>query len=98
MQWEKLLSEAVKDGQIRELYLRKLPLLRTTTNWKKVELIGWIDHQMKYTHYKGGLVKLNDQLYFVQDKTINALQQYMDWTFPRRIIVIKEEEKEKKKK
>ncbi len=88
MEWERQLSDAVRNGQIKELYLRKLPILKTTSNWKKVELIGWVDHQMKYTHYKGGLVKLNDKLYFVQDKTIRALQEYMDWDFPRRVVVI----------
>jgi len=90
MEWERILADAVKDGQIKELYLRKLPVLRTTTNWKKIELVGWIDHQMKYTHYKGGLIRLNGKLYFVQDKTIQALQQYMDWDFPRKIIVLKD--------
>ncbi len=90
MEWERILADAVKDGQIKELYLRKLPVLKTTTNWKKVELVGWIDHQMKYTHYKGGLIRLNSKLYFVQDKTIQALQQWMDWNFPRKIVVMKD--------
>ncbi len=90
MEWEKILADSVRNGQIRELYLRKLPVLKTTTNWKRVELIGWIDHQMKYTYYKGGLVKLNNKLYFVQDKTIQALQQYMSWDFPRKIKVLSE--------
>ena len=90
MEWESLLADAVKDGQIRELHLRKLPVLRTTTNWKKVDLVGWIDHKMKYTHYKGGLVKLNNKLYFVQDKTINALSEFMEWKFPIKISVLKD--------
>ncbi len=84
MEWEKILSDSVHNGQIRELYLSKLPVLKTTTNWKKVKLIGWIDHQMKYTHYKGGLVKLDGKLFFVKDKTIKALQEYMSWDFPQR--------------
>lgn len=88
MEWEKTLADAVKDGTIKELYLRKLPMLRTTTNWKKVELVGWIDHQMKHSHYKGGLIRLNGKLYFVQEKTIQALQPYMSWNFPQRIKVV----------
>ena len=90
VEWEKVLADAARDGSIRELHLRKLPLLKTTTNWKKVELIGRIDHQMKYSYYKGGLVKLNGRLYFVQEKTIDALREFMDWKFPRRIVVIPE--------
>jgi len=52
--------------------------------------VGWVDHQMKHTHYKGGLVKLNDKLYFVQEKTIKALQEFMDWSFPLKIKVIQD--------
>ena len=89
MEWEKLLTDSVKNGQIKELHLRKLPLLKTTTNWKKVELVGWIEHQLKYTFYKGGLVKQNNKLYFVQDSTIKALQEFMNWDFPQKIQVIK---------
>jgi len=88
MQWESILADAVKNGTISELYLRKLPVLKTTTNWKKIELIGWINYQMKHAYYKGGLVKLNGKLYFVQEKTINALQEFMNWDFPTHIEVI----------
>ena len=88
MEWEVILADAVKDGKIREIHLKKLPVLRTTTNWKKIESLGLIDHQMKYTHYRGGLVKLNGKLFFVQDKTIKALEEFMKWNFPRKIQVI----------
>ncbi|MFC1669676.1 hypothetical protein ACFL20_04735 [Spirochaetota bacterium] len=90
MEWERILADAVKNGQIRELHLRKLPLLKTTSNWKNVEILGWVDHQMKYTHYKGGLVKLSDRLYFVREQTIMALKEFMEWKFPQRILVITE--------
>ena len=90
MEWEKILVDSVKDGTIKELYLRKLPVLRTVDNWKRVELIGLVDHQMKYTYYKGGLVKLNGKLYFVQDKTIKALEEFMKWNFPKKIVVLKD--------
>jgi len=87
MEREKILVDSVKDGVIKELYLRKLPVLKQVENWRKVELVGWIDHQMKHTYYKGGLVKLNGKLYFVQDKTIKALQEFMNWNFPVKIKV-----------
>jgi len=88
MEWERILSDSVKDGKIRELHLRKLPLLKTTTNWKRVELIGWIDFQMKYTHYKGCLAKLNDKLYFVRESTIKALSEFIDFKVSKKIQVI----------
>ena len=90
VEWERALADSANDGKIRELHLRKLPLLKTTTNWRKVELVGWVDFHMKHTYYKGGLVKLNGNLYFVQEKTIEALREFMDWKFPRRINVIPE--------
>ena len=90
IEWERTLADAARDGKIRELHLRKLPLLTNTTNWRKVELVGSVDYQMKHVYYKGGLVKLNGSLYFVQEKTIQALREFMDWKFPRRISVIPE--------
>jgi hypothetical protein len=90
MEWESILADAVQDGKIRELYLSKLPVLKTTTNWKKVELIGWIDHQLKYTHYRGALVKLNNKLFFVRERTIQALQEYVKWKAKNIIEVLKD--------
>jgi hypothetical protein len=89
MEWESLLADAVHDGEIKELHLSKIPVLKTTTNWRKVELVGWVDHEMKHVHYKGGIVKLNGKIFFVKDATIKALQQYMDWNFPTKITVVK---------
>ena len=60
MEWEKILADSVKDGVIKELHLRKLPVLKTVDNWKKVELVGWIEHQMKHSYYKGGLSNLTE--------------------------------------
>ena len=90
MEWETILADAVKNGKIRELYLSKLPVLKTTSNWKKVELVGWVDHQLKYTHYRGALVHLNQKLYFVREATINALQSYLKWKVKNKIEVTKD--------
>lgn len=88
MQWEKILVDVVQDGQIRELYLTKIPVLKTTSNWKQIEIIGSIDHQTKHAHYKGGLVRLNEKIYFVKENTIKALESFMKFKFPRKISVI----------
>ncbi|MDY6933465.1 MAG: hypothetical protein SVZ03_04485 [Spirochaetota bacterium] len=87
MEWENLLSDTIVDGKIRELYLKKIPVLRTCNNWKEVEPIGWVDHKMSLSHYKGGLVRLGDKIFFVKDITINALSAYMEWKFPQKIEV-----------
>lgn len=90
MEWEKVLADAVRDGKIRELHLGKIPHLKTCNNWRDVEPIGWIDHQMKFAHYKGGLVKLNDKIYFVKDKTIDAISEYVKLNFNQNITVTKD--------
>jgi hypothetical protein len=95
---DKISSNAIQDGSIRELYLSKVPVLKTIDNWKSVELVGWIDHKFKLTHYKGGIVKLNNSLYFVREATIKALQEFMTWKFPITIKVIPEKEAKTKSK
>lgn len=90
MDWDNILKDSVKDGKIRELYLQTLPVLKTCDNWKLVEPVGWIDHQMKLSYYKGGIVRLYGKLYFVPEKTLNALSEYVSFKFPQKIIVTKE--------
>jgi hypothetical protein len=85
MNWERVLRNAVQDGQIKEAYLGKLPVLKNCENWNKAEPLGYVDHQMKYTHYKGILVKLNDRLFFVSDKTLEAINSFFKWNITKRI-------------
>lgn len=90
MEWEKILVDSIVDGTIRELYLKKIPMLKTCDNWREVEPLGWIDYPMKFSHYKGSLVKLRGRIYFVPEKTINALSEFINWKFPRQIQVVKD--------
>lgn len=88
MDWDTIIEDVVKDSEIRELYLKKVPVLKTCDNWKKVEPVGWIDHRTRLAYYKGGLVKLTGRMYFVSDKTIAALSEYITFKFRKRIQVI----------
>ncbi len=90
MEWETILSDTVKDGKIRELHLSRIPVLKTCNNWKNVKPIGWIDHEMTHSHYKGGLVKFNEKIYFVKESTFNAINQYIKFRFLQLIEVISE--------
>ncbi len=90
MEWEKILADSVTDGKLKELHLKKIPVLKTCNNWREVEPVGWVDHQMKFSYYKGGLVKLKGNIYFVPEKTINALSEYINWKFPVTISVYKD--------
>lgn len=90
MEWELILADAVKDNKIRELHLSKVPVLKTADNWKNVEFLGWVDHEMKHSHYRGALVKVNGRLYFVKEATIKAIQQYLKWKARTVIEVVKD--------
>lgn len=90
MEWDNILKDAVKDGKIKELYLQKIPVLKNCDNWKKVEPVGWIDHQMKFSYYRGGLVRLSGKLFFVTNRTIDALSEFWELKFPQKIEVIEE--------
>ena len=87
MEWEKVLREAVKDNSIKELHLRKVPSLKTCEDWNKVTEVGKVDHKTKYAHYKGGLVKYGDRLFFVSDERLEALAPYRSWEFKIKIKV-----------
>jgi hypothetical protein len=88
VEWDAILQDAVQDGHIRELYLKKIPVLKTCDNWRKVEPVGWVDHRTNLAYYKGGLVKLKGRMYFVSDKTIDALAEFISFKFKSRIDVI----------
>jgi hypothetical protein len=90
MEWENILKDVVQDGTIRELYLKKVPVLKTCNNWRKVEPVGWIDYRMKLSYYKGGLVKLMGKLYFVPERTLDALSEYIEFKFKKHIQIIKD--------
>ena len=40
MEWQKILADSVQDGKIKELHLKKIPVLKTCDNWREVEPIG----------------------------------------------------------
>jgi hypothetical protein len=87
MDWDYVLRDAVKDNSIRELHLKKVPSLKTCDDWKKVAEVGLIDHKTKYAHYKGGLVKLGERLYFVDEKILDVIAPFRQWNFKNKIKV-----------
>ncbi|MCG9874669.1 MAG: hypothetical protein MH321_07790 [Leptospiraceae bacterium] len=87
MEWEKVLRDAVQGNSIKELHLRKVPTLKTADDWNKVIEVGLVDHKTKYAHYKGGLVKYGDRLFFVSDERIDAIAQFRKWNFKTKIKI-----------
>lgn len=87
MEWEKVLRDAVQGNSIKELHLRKVPTLKTADDWTKVVEVGLVDHKTKYAHYKGGLVKYGDRLFFASQDRLDAVAQFRKWNFKAKIKV-----------
>jgi hypothetical protein len=77
MDWESILRDSVQNGKIKALHLVKLPVLKTCDNWKSVQILGWVDYQAKTAYYKGVLVKLNSNIYFVKQSSFDAVKAYI---------------------
>ncbi len=87
MELDTIISD-IKKGKIKEIQLKKLPLLKTVTNWQEVEYLGWVDYQMKYSYYDGAIVKADNKLFYVQEKTVSALQAFITWNSGKKIQVV----------
>ncbi|MCB1165786.1 MAG: hypothetical protein KDK37_06025 [Leptospiraceae bacterium] len=93
MEWEKVLRDSVKNGTIRELHLRHVPVLKTCENWNAVEEVGLIDHQTRFAHYKGIIVKYGERIFYVPEKRMEALAPYRPWKTKVRLKVTDPEKK-----
>jgi len=97
--WQHIIKNGVTDdGTLRELYLYKIPVLKTVDNWNDVIEIGKVDFRGKHAEYKGGLVNYAEKIYFVPDARLNALSPFRKWKFKTDIKIISEDDFKKKKK
>ena len=78
-------------GTIRELYLYKLPVLKTVENWNEVQEVGRIAFKGKHANYNGGLVYFSGRYFFVPDARLNAIASLRKWKFNKTIKVVTEE-------
>lgn len=88
MEWESILRDSVVNGKIKGLHLVKLPVLKTCDNWKTVQILGWVEYQAKTAYYKGVIVKLNSNLYFVKQASFDAVKAYIGATHVPKIEVV----------
>jgi hypothetical protein len=88
MEWANVLRDCVKDNKIKELHLSKLPVLKNCENWLNIEIVGEINHQGKVALYKGIIARLNGNLYFVNQRTFDAIQEFIKVRKLPRIEVI----------
>ncbi|MDH5720065.1 MAG: hypothetical protein OEZ13_05505 [Spirochaetia bacterium] len=92
MDWQNTLSQAIQENKIRELYLYKVPVLKTCDNWAAVKELGRVSFKGKHATYNGALVKYAESLYFVPEARIEALAPYRKWNLKNTIDVISEED------
>ncbi len=95
MEWTTLMARDLEQGKIRELYLYKIPVLKTCDNWGAVKEVGKIDFKGKHADYHGAIVKYAEKVYFIPDARIDALAPYRKWNLKTTIKVITEEEHKK---
>ena len=93
LEWDRILKDCVQNGEIRELHLRKIPALKTVDDWKKVKELGLIDHKTKYAHFKGGIVKYGDRIFYVSDPRLEAVSSYRKWSFGKKLRVLEDKKK-----
>ena len=93
MNWEHVLRDAIKDGEIRELHLRNLPVLKNCQNWNEVKELASVDHKTKYAHYNGLLVRHASSLYYLPQERVEALKPFRSWEYKNKIKVIDTEVK-----
>ncbi|MCS6984545.1 MAG: hypothetical protein NZM25_05395 [Leptospiraceae bacterium] len=95
MDWTTILGRDLEEGKIRELYLYKLPVLKTCDNWSAVKEVGRVDFKGKHADYHGGIVKYAEKVYFIPDARIEALAPYRKWNWKTTLRVVTEEEHKK---
>ena len=88
MKWESVLRDAVKDGKIKAVQLKNVPVLKNCDNWKTVEVLGWLDYQAKSVHYRGILVHLNGKIFFVKQTTFDAIRKFLNLGHVSKIEVV----------
>ena len=96
MDLQHLILDGLDKNRIRELYLYKLPVLKTCDNWGAIKEIGALNFKGKHANYVGGLVKYMETIYFVTQARLDAVAAFRKWKFPVELSVTTEEEWKKK--
>jgi hypothetical protein len=96
MDIQTLQRQGLEENKLRELYLYKIPSLKTCDNWGAVKEIGRIEFKGKHATYNGALVQYGENVYFIPNSRLEALAPYRKWVFKNTITVLKESEVKKK--
>ncbi len=85
--WSYILKDSIKDGKIREIHLKNIPVLKDCEHWEDVKEIGLVDHETKYAHYNGMLVWYGSRIYYITRRKMEALSPYRKWDKRNRVEV-----------
>jgi len=89
---QNLVIDGLEHDRIRELYLYKIPVMKTVNNWNDVKEVGSISFKGKHANYNGGLISYKTKIYFITQSTMSALSTLRKWKFKKRIQVVSESE------
>jgi hypothetical protein len=90
MKWQDLLRGSSPGETIKATTLGKVPHLKTCPFWDRATFLGCVSHQLKFASYDGGLVKYENQIYYVNRSQIEALRPYVRWDLRKKITVVED--------
>jgi len=88
LEWESILRNVRRLGTVRHIELRKIPQLKTCNNWQAVEFLGRVRHTLPHAVYDGGLVLLDDRIYYINAKQIEVVSHFARFRNLGRIISV----------
>ncbi len=90
LEWQSILRDAANLGQVRLAELRKIPQLKTCDNWQHVLFLGRVRHTLPHAVYDGGLVKLQDRIYYINSRQIETVRRFAGFRNLNRVITVVE--------
>ncbi|HNZ26719.1 MAG TPA: hypothetical protein PK385_09970 [Spirochaetota bacterium] len=88
LKYEELLRNSIVDNKIKAAHLRHIPKLKTCDNWGQTEFIGRVNFKFKFTEMDGGLIKFNGRIYYINNRQIQSLMNYVKWNNLNNVISV----------
>ena len=76
LEWQSILRDAANLGSVRLMELKRIPQLKTCDNWQRVAFLGRVRHTLPHAVYDGGLVKLEDKIYYINARQIETVRRF----------------------
>lgn len=89
--WDDILKNALVDGSIKSKYLSHIPKMKDCENWGKVDFLGRVKCEFKYSKLDGGLIRYQGNLYYINISQIMVLANMYKWNTLKSIRIIEDE-------